>query len=81
MKLKLVKLVVVLGLFAVAAIGLTQTESKVKLEGNEERRKLLSEIQGKPAPDLEVAEWMGGKEVKLSDLKGKVVLLEFWGKW
>jgi hypothetical protein len=36
--------------------------------------------RGKPAPDI-AAEDLDGKEFKLSDYKGKVVLLDFWGNW
>jgi thiol-disulfide isomerase/thioredoxin len=36
---------------------------------------------GKPAPALQVAEWIKGKPVTLAELKGKVVLLDFWGLW
>jgi hypothetical protein len=35
---------------------------------------------GKPAPDIE-GEDIDGKKFKLSDYKGKVVLLDFWGHW
>ena len=35
---------------------------------------------GKPAPEIE-AEDLDGKAFKLSDYKGKVVLLDFWGHW
>jgi hypothetical protein len=35
---------------------------------------------GKPAPDIE-AEDVTGKKFKLSDYRGKVVLLDFWGNW
>lgn len=42
---------------------------------------LLRLLQGGPAPELEgVVAWKGEK-VKLADLKGKYVLLEFWGYW
>lgn len=33
---------------------------------------------GKPAPALEVGEWVAGKGVTLDELKGKVVLLDFF---
>jgi sugar phosphate isomerase/epimerase len=35
---------------------------------------------GKPAPDI-TGEDIDGKPFKLSDYKGKVVLLDFWGHW
>jgi thiol-disulfide isomerase/thioredoxin len=42
----------------------------------------LALLEGQPAPELrDVSEWAYGSPVKLSDLRGKVVLLEFWGYW
>jgi hypothetical protein len=35
---------------------------------------------GKPAPEI-VGEDIDGKPMKLSDFRGKVVLLDFWGMW
>lgn len=35
---------------------------------------------GKPAPDL-IGKNPDGKEIKLSDLKGNVVLIDFWATW
>ena len=35
---------------------------------------------GKPAPDFEV-KTLDGKPLKLSDFKGKYVLLDFWATW
>jgi peroxiredoxin len=32
------------------------------------------------APEIE-GEDIGGDKMKLSDFKGKVVLLDFWGNW
>lgn len=37
-------------------------------------------MPGKPAPDL-INKNPEGKEIKLSDLKGKVVLVDFWATW
>jgi uncharacterized protein (TIGR03067 family) len=41
----------------------------------------LALLEGQPAPELEGVEGWKGKAVKLADLKGKYVLLEFWGYW
>jgi thiol-disulfide isomerase/thioredoxin len=39
-------------------------------------------LEGKPAPELDdVIEWKNGPALKLADLRGKVVLLDFWGWW
>ena len=37
-------------------------------------------LVGKPAPEIE-AEDIDGKKFKLSDYRGKVVMLDFWGHW
>ncbi|MHB1425168.1 MAG: TlpA family protein disulfide reductase [Gemmataceae bacterium] len=47
--------------------------------GDMAKRK-LSTLVGKPAPEIE-AEDIDGKKFKLSDYRGKVVLLDFWGNW
>jgi thiol-disulfide isomerase/thioredoxin len=38
-------------------------------------------LLGKPAPELRVADWIKGRPTTLEKLKGKVVLLDFWGLW
>jgi cytochrome oxidase Cu insertion factor (SCO1/SenC/PrrC family) len=35
---------------------------------------------GKPAPEIEGRD-TNGKAFKLSDYRGKVVVLDFWGNW
>lgn len=41
------------------------------------------ELEGKAPPELQVKDWVNtdGRELKLSHLKGKVVVLDFWGVW
>lgn len=40
----------------------------------------VAPVEGAMAPDLSVPD-LSGKEVRLSDLRGKVVLLNFWASW
>src|SRR5688572_27014627 len=41
----------------------------------------LDAMQGRPAPALELSNWINGKAVQISDLKGKIVVLDFWATW
>jgi uncharacterized protein (TIGR03067 family) len=41
----------------------------------------LKLLEGQPAPEFEGVIGWKGKPVKLADLKGKYVMLEFWGYW
>jgi thiol-disulfide isomerase/thioredoxin len=41
----------------------------------------LLTLEGKPAPRLETAEWLGPKPLPLAQLKGRPVLLFFWAHW
>ena len=38
----------------------------------------VSPLQGRPAPELARTTWVNSDPLKLQDLRGKVVLLEFW---
>lgn len=52
-------------------------------EGAKEKRKGKDALEGKAPPPLEVEQWLNtdGKVLKLADLKGKVIVLDFWGTW
>lgn len=39
------------------------------------------ELIGKPAPEITVVKWIEESPVRLADLRGRVVALEFWAAW
>ena len=41
----------------------------------------LLSLEGQPAPDLEIREWLGPKPAASAGLKGRAVLLFFWAHW
>ena len=41
----------------------------------------LLSLEGKPAPPLDLASWLGPKPPSPAEWKGKVVLLFFWAHW
>jgi thiol-disulfide isomerase/thioredoxin len=45
------------------------------------REQDLSDLEGKRAPALAVTGWLNSKPLNLADLRGKVVLIDFWGTW
>lgn len=51
------------------------------LEGDGDRREMLNTMHGKPAPALTVENWMNSSELSADDLKGKIVVLDFWATW
>ncbi len=51
------------------------------LEGNPAHRAELAPLVAKPAPPLVVSNPLNGAKTDLADLRGKVVLLDFWATW
>jgi len=41
----------------------------------------ITNMHGKPAPDLALKDWINSKPLTLADLKGKIVVLDFWATW
>jgi thiol-disulfide isomerase/thioredoxin len=57
-------------------------QAELLLGATSVRARPLALLVGKPAPELrEVRAWKNTTGVKLADLHGKWVLLEFWGFW
>jgi len=48
-----------------------------------EDRAAKDALEGKLPPALQVSDWMntGGAKLTLESLRGKVVILDFWGNW
>lgn len=53
-------------------------EGKKELDGTLKRLKMM----GSPAPEIQAANWLNSPAaLKLADLKGKVVVIDFWAPW
>jgi peroxiredoxin len=63
--------VVLVGLLASTACAPSRTVSAQSLKSSKDR---------KPAPDFELKD-VNGKVIRLSDYKGKAVMIDFWATW
>jgi thiol-disulfide isomerase/thioredoxin len=63
-----------------AIVVSTSAGDAPRLERNE-ARPALDKMIGKPAPGINGTNWLNSGALKLEELKGKVVVLEFWGTW
>jgi hypothetical protein len=64
----------------VMAIELLKDNAAQKKAAEQELKALKTLRVGKEAPEIKATD-LDGKEFKLSDYRGKVVLLDFWGNW
>ncbi len=62
------------------AIALYADDATQKKIAERELKTLKTIRVGKEAPEIKATD-LDGKEFKLSDYRGKVVLLDFWGNW
>jgi peroxiredoxin len=59
-----------------------ELDVKLTLAARPDEAELLRQhLVGKPAPDFALADSMGPHPAKLADLKGNVVVVEFWATW
>jgi thiol-disulfide isomerase/thioredoxin len=64
-----------------AAFGLMVNAGAAEEKKEEKKEDPHAALIGKPAPEISGDYALNGKPVKLSDLKGKVVLVDFWAVW
>lgn len=67
--------------FCAFSFNLVALDLSYAFESNDQVRQRLDGIQGKPAPELVLANWQNSDSLTLSDLKGKIVVLDFWATW
>lgn len=52
----------------------------METRGEGRKRRLLAREQNRPAPFFALPD-LGGREVSIEDLRGKIVVLDFWATW
>ena len=65
-----------------AVTNLQQVKAQLQsLKIRAEAQERISQMIGKPAPNLDAEFWVNDTGVESSDLEGKVVLIDFWAMW
>lgn len=59
----------------------TEFEEQSVLRSYYEAELAAARLMFTPAPMLDVPRWINSQPIKLTDLRGKVVLLDFWSMW
>jgi len=71
---------VAVGLFLSLVPQKSCAAEEPKFEDNKQRDKITA-MQGKPAPALSLRDWLNSKPLGAEDLKGKIVVIDFWATW
>ena len=66
--------------YLTAAIDLYKDDEAQRKDAEQELKAFQKFRVGKPVPEIQAPD-LDDKEFKLSDYRGKVVLLDFWGNW
>jgi hypothetical protein len=66
--------------YLAAAVDLYKDNEAQRKDAEQELKVLKTMRVGKEAPEIKAPD-LDGKEFKLSDYRGKVVMLDFWGNW
>ena len=78
--MKKIVLIISTVLALIVATYFADRATRVKLKADDKATKLESTGTGEPEPDLTLKD-LDGKDVSLSQFKGKVVLVNFWATW
>jgi thiol-disulfide isomerase/thioredoxin len=60
-------------------IGDSQKKIDALITAAKARNDFYNKLQSEEAPDLEYSEWINSKQIKLTDQKGRPIILHFWG--
>ena len=61
--------------------GFDKYVAKIEAEAEKKlREKLVAQQLNKPAPDFNLPD-LDGEQISLADLKGKIIILDFWATW
>ena len=63
-----------------AKAGIGQESQRYVLQSLQRKQKQLR-LQGEVAPEITISKWIEQAPLKISDLRGRVVLLDFWATW
>lgn len=58
-----------------------ETYRKTSIRTRIQKNIHLLSLEGKPAPAIDMSQWLGARPTQLTGLKGKPVLLFFWAHW
>ncbi len=78
--MKKINILLVLAAVSVLAFGFIKRESTNTIEQDEKSGAVVGLNIGNKAPELKFNDPQG-KEIALSSLKGKIVLIDFWASW
>jgi len=71
--------------FTIPSANLYREVMKFVESSSFSEKKLMQKIESyataNPAPELEMMDWIGQEPIKFEELRGKVVLLDFWATW